>query len=88
MIIKFDKTFDREIEKLKNRRLQNSIVDALKEIERAGIIQEVKNLKKLKGFKNCYRIRVGDYRIGIFYEGKDVEVIRFGHRRDFYRYFP
>jgi len=42
--------------------------------------------KKLKGYKNSYRIRVGNYRA--IYEIKDKElrilVIAIGHRKDIY----
>lgn len=42
--------------------------------------------KKLKGFKNAYRIRVGDYRI--IYEVEDkilrIIIIAIGHRKDIY----
>lgn len=35
-----------------------------------------------------YRIRIGDYRIGIFVEGKTVEFARVVHRKDIYQQFP
>jgi mRNA interferase RelE/StbE len=42
--------------------------------------------KKLKGFKNAYRVRAGDYRI--IYEVEDkmlrVIIIAIGHRKDIY----
>ncbi len=42
--------------------------------------------KKLKGYKNSYRIRAGDYRI--IYEVEDkvlrILVIAVGHRKDIY----
>ncbi|MGA0558630.1 type II toxin-antitoxin system RelE family toxin [Larkinella sp. VNQ87] len=42
--------------------------------------------KKLKGFKDLYRIRIGDYRI--IYSIRDsvliVEVLRIGNRKDIY----
>jgi mRNA-degrading endonuclease RelE of RelBE toxin-antitoxin system len=45
-------------------------------------------MKPMKGYANRYRIRIGDYRIGIEVEGKKVEVMRVMHRKEFYRYFP
>ncbi|MBP1468695.1 type II toxin-antitoxin system RelE/ParE family toxin [Candidatus Chloroploca sp. M-50] len=35
-----------------------------------------------------YRIRIGDYRLGLFVEDDTITVVRFLHRRDIYRYFP
>jgi mRNA interferase RelE/StbE len=40
----------------------------------------------MKGYPNRYRIRLGNYRVGI--EIHTVEVMRALHRREFYRYFP
>ena len=51
-------------------------------------IIECKNLKKIKGHKDAYRIRVGDYRLGIFIDNEIVTFSRVLHRKDVYRYFP
>ena len=51
-------------------------------------LSEISNLKKLKGEYNAYRIRVGDYRIGFFYQDDTITFVRVLHRREFYRYFP
>ncbi len=44
------------------------------------------NCKKLKGFKDLYRIRSGDYRV--IYQIEDqiltIEVVRIGNRKDIY----
>jgi mRNA interferase RelE/StbE len=53
-----------------------------------GLVEEPRpsGCKKLKGRKNQYRVRSGDYRI--IYSVEDaalmVEVIKLGHRRDVY----
>jgi mRNA-degrading endonuclease RelE of RelBE toxin-antitoxin system len=49
---------------------------------------DIGNLKKLKGDENAYRIRIGDYRLGIFFDGETVIFARVLHRKDIYRYFP
>ena len=43
-----------------------------------------KNSKKIKGEKDLYRVRVGDYRILYFFQNATltVLVIRVGHRKD------
>ena len=51
-------------------------------------MRDIKNFKKLKGYKNAYRIKIGDYRIGVFIENKIVEFARVVHRKDIYRVFP
>lgn len=51
-------------------------------------MQEIANLKKMVGTANFYRIRIGDYRIGIVVEEETVEFVRCLPRRDLYRHFP
>ena len=63
----------------------------LKLIERLKTIDslsELQNIKKIEGYDNYYRLRVGDYRLGLKLSGNTVELIRFLHRRDIYRRFP
>ncbi|MFB2968380.1 type II toxin-antitoxin system RelE/ParE family toxin [Aerosakkonema sp. BLCC-F183] len=50
--------------------------------------EDIPNLKKLKGYENAYRIRLGDYRIGVVFDGETVTYYRVLHRKEFYRYFP
>jgi len=42
----------------------------------------------MKAYPNRYRIRVGNYRIGIEIQGDKVEIMRVLNRKEFYRYFP
>ena len=43
------------------------------------------DVKRLTGFTNEYRLRVGDYRILFEIEGKSIVVYRVRHRREAYR---
>lgn len=47
-------------------------------------------LEKLTGYTDKYKIRVGDYRIGLSIDKQTQTVIcqRIAHRRDIYRIFP
>ncbi len=64
------------------------VKEAIEQIEAAETLRELPNLTKLSGADAFYRLRVGDYRIGIAIEGEQVEFVRCLHRRDIYRYFP
>ncbi|HLO85710.1 MAG TPA: type II toxin-antitoxin system RelE/ParE family toxin [Nostocaceae cyanobacterium] len=46
------------------------------------------NIKKLKGEGNYYRLRVGDYRIGVVVTENTMIFVRVLHRKDIYRFFP
>jgi mRNA interferase RelE/StbE len=43
------------------------------------------NVKKLKGSRNEYRLRIGDYRVLFELEGRRVTVYAAGNRKDIYK---
>ncbi len=63
-------SFIKDLKALKNTPTYISIRQiAFEQIPEAPSFQDIRNLKKLKSSQNSYRIRVGDYRIGITYSG-------------------
>jgi mRNA interferase RelE/StbE len=88
MIIKIDKAFKKDTNKIKDSLLLSKIADCIEEIEYADNILLIKNLKKLKGINKFYRIRLGEYRLGLQIVNETVEFIRCLHRKDIYKYFP
>ena len=57
-------------------------------MEQASAIADVMDIRRMRGEGLYYRVRIGDYRLGIAVEGNVVTLIRFLHRRDIYRHFP
>lgn len=53
------------------------------ELPNCSSVDEIKNLKKLKGADNAYRIRVGDYRIGLFIDDETITFTRVPTERRF-----
>jgi len=47
-----------------------------------------RDLKKLRSGKNFWRIRIGDYRIGLEIEGNTLIFVRILQRKEIYKYFP
>lgn len=47
-------------------------------------------VQKLKGYQNYYRLRIGDYRVGLRIDSEShvVEFCRVLHRKEIYRKFP
>jgi len=80
--------FGRDIEKLWLQSVKDDIAVAIEQVEQAQSTADIVNVKKLKGFKTAYRIRIGDYRIGVFIENETVEFARVIHRKDIYKAFP
>lgn len=88
MKVEFKKSFHKELKKLKNSSLRNIILDCIFQIESAQNLSQIKNLKKLSGYDTYYRVRIGDYRIGLKLEGDIIYFVVFEHRKDIYNVFP
>jgi len=56
--------------------------------EKLQSVDSISSIKKLSGFKNFYRIRFGNYRIGIKYQNEVIVFERVLHRKDIYTFFP
>ena len=83
MIVEFDKYFEKSIKKLKSQSLAQSIADVVINVEQATTLQDINALKKLVGFKNYFRIRIGDYRVGLrLVNPNTVRFIIVAHRKD------
>jgi mRNA interferase RelE/StbE len=54
----------------------------------ASTNSDIPNIKKLRGHSSAYRIKLGDYRIGLFIEENTVIFAAFEHRKDIYNKFP
>ncbi|NVO02771.1 MAG: type II toxin-antitoxin system RelE/ParE family toxin [Bacteroidetes bacterium] len=88
MKTEFLRHFEKDIDKLSQITIRINVSDAVLNVEKAKKISEIKGLKKLAGFKNVFRIKIGDYRIGLFIENDVVEFARVVHRKDIYKVFP
>ena len=89
MIVEFDKSFEKSLQKIKNKSLFSRIESIILECEKSNSLSEISNLKKLIGFKNYYRIRIGEYRLGVeLIDTKTIRFILIAHRKDIYRSFP
>jgi mRNA interferase RelE/StbE len=84
----FENSFVRDFKKLKSKELANAISEAIKQVSQASVADDIINLKKLTGYKSAFRIRIGDYRIGVIIEKNSVLFVAFAHRKDIYKRFP
>ncbi len=76
------------MKKIKDQGLLDRIRLAIENVETAETMTEISNLKKMSGTGNFYRIRFGDFRMGIIVEGDTVVFVRCLPRKDLYRFFP
>lgn len=91
MNIEITKGFTKKAEKLPvpvKKQLQ-SIIRSIQEIDDLMRIPGSKRLKSdRKDVGKYYRIRLGDYRIGIELTGNTVKLVTVGDRKEIYRNFP
>lgn len=89
MEVQYRKSFLRDLKKLKGQPVYDKIFKfAFTTLPEVDTLRDVTNIEAMKGYSNRYRIRIGNYRVGIEVHGDNVEVMRVLHRREFYRYFP
>ena len=67
------------------RRIRKLVFD---EIQSVTALEQLPGLKRLQGYRNAYRLRVGEYRIGFFFDGQRIIFARALNRKDIYRFFP
>ena len=88
MKVEFLSRFHKDLDEIHSSSAKKSIAKLIGPIELVPDIRQIPNIKKLQGFKNAFRIRMGDYRLGIFYELEVIQFARIKHRKDIYKVFP
>jgi mRNA interferase RelE/StbE len=87
--ITYTKTFLKDLAKVipvkRRRQIEKFVFEdlpILSSIENAG------NVEKMTGYKNHYKVRFGDYRVGIFKNNSTPELQRVLNRKEIYKFFP
>ncbi|MGH2568293.1 MAG: type II toxin-antitoxin system RelE family toxin [Bacteroidota bacterium] len=84
----FRESFLKDLKNLKDKNLKALVNQTIDQIMAVNNMLEIQNLKKLKSQRNSYRIKLGEYRIGLLIEHDRVTFVRFLHKKEIYRYFP
>lgn len=84
----YEKSFLKDLKKRNDKALKKRVQQILLDIKLANNRSELSNLERLKGHPVAYKIRVGDYRLGLFIENETVFFSRFLHRKEVYKKFP
>lgn len=88
MNIVFNAKFFKELKKISDKKILKRVELLILEIENAESIQQLSNVKSLKGARNAYRFKLDSYRIGFFLNDNFLEIITIKHRKEIYRFFP
>jgi mRNA interferase RelE/StbE len=83
MRIEFKKSAIKDLSKI-DRATQERVINALESFSEHP--QEA-DIKKLKGYEDIFRLRVGNYRVvmEVIWQGEVAYVIRIRHRREVYQ---
>ncbi len=88
MKVEFLKRFSKDMNEIPMKSIRISLKKIIESMESADSLTKIPNTKKLQGHKTAYRTRVGNYRIGFFFENEIILLARFVHRKDIYKLFP
>ena len=90
MKTEFKDSFLKDIRSIKDKKLLSRLEQFILTVESLDNLNQIPNLKKLKGQKNkvYYRSRIGNYRVGLIIQQDIVIFVRFLDRKEVYRYFP
>lgn len=88
MEVEFLSKFSEDLDSITQRNIKSKITRLIKLFESARTLSEIPHIKKLAGHRNAYRIRIGNYRVGIFAEKTRIQFARVLHRKDVYKVFP
>jgi mRNA interferase RelE/StbE len=74
-------------------RLPNEYADTIEEfifdkLPACNNLSEIGKVEKMTGYKNYFKIRFGDYRVGIKKENNIIMIETVKHRKEIYKYFP
>ena len=88
MNAQFRSSFAKDLREVKNKDILTKIKDAIEQVEKVQGPQGIAGIKKLRQRGKYFRIRIGEYRIGLTIENDTVIFVRCLNRKEIYRYFP
>lgn len=88
MKVEFRESFLKDLRNIKNAKLLAKVRKAIENVEDSDAPHQIRNFKKLKGSDSYFRIRIGNYRVGLKIQNHVVIFVRFLLRKEIYRFFP
>lgn len=88
MKVEFLKKFYDELDDIRVKSVKQSLIRVIELMESTDSISKIPNTKKLKGHRSAYRTRIGEYRLGFFFENSTILLARIANRKDIYKNFP
>lgn len=88
MRVLFERSFLTDVRSVNDKSTLRKLSDIIALLKSISTLTEIPHLKKLKGHPSAFRIKLGNYRLGLFLETDTLILVRFQHRKDIYKKFP
>jgi mRNA interferase RelE/StbE len=89
MKLLYGKRFSKDLDAIRHEaKVKKNLLELIEQIKETDSLANLKGVRKIEGYQNYFRIKVGNYRLGIKLTKKRIELIRFLHRKEIYRRFP
>ena len=89
MRLEYRSSFSRDLRRVRDAEVRYRVLAIIEELEAVPSIAEIPSATRIKSDRGrYYRIRIGDYRLGVVLQDDMLVLVRFLHRRDIYRFFP
>ena len=88
MQVEFRKKFLKELVKLPKKDAQQIERFVFEDLPSYMSLEEVGKIEKMVGYKGYYKIRFGDYRVGIKKDVDSIVIETVKHRKEIYKFFP
>ena len=89
MKIEYEKKFLKELVKLKDKNIQEEVEKfVFDKLPLFNSLSDAQKIEKMSGYKEYYKVRFGNYRIGIKKENETIIIKTIKHRREIYKFFP
>ena len=76
MDVSYGKRFSKDLDSLRNDKMvRNKLLSLINAIKETDSLKELSGVKKIEGYSDYFRIRLGDYRLGFKAQKNKVELI-------------
>ena len=72
MKVEYTSLFSKDLDKIENDDVLEKIEKVIEQVKISQKPMDITHIKKMKNAKNAFRIRIGNYRIGIYINGETV----------------
>ena len=85
MELLFRESFLKDLRKLKDRSTKKRLLDIVDQLKEVQVLEEISGIKAMSDLPKYLRLRIGDYRLGLYREeGQALHLVRFLRHREIY----